>query len=368
MKQTFETTIQDVTVYPDRARVTRLGSAEITTKTEQLIIDNLPLSLNIDSVRVGGRGTARVRILGVDVQQHHYRETPAERVRELQAEIESLNGDLQAINDDKQGLQTELTYLSGLSAQTEQFARGLALRRTDVESQGALLDFVQQRDSTARTKVRELDTREHEVKKSLAQVQAQLKQLQSQQQTKRYRALVDVEVVGDGEFSAELTYVVNRAGWQPLYDVRLDESNNKIMLTALAQVSQKSGENWEGVGLTFSTARPALNQRLPKLHPIYVDEFKPRPVRSRAAKMTRAGSVAADVEEVAFAVAAAPAEAPPVVEAEAVVASVESTGAAVSFRASGSIDIPGDGSTRKTTLAEYPLGPQNRLCQHPQTY
>lgn len=355
MNQTISTTPTAVTVYQDRARVVRSGSAELTTEITHLVIEELPLTLNVDSVRVNGRGTARVRIRGVDVGQRNYRDVPAEKVRTLTEQIEDVQDGLRAVADDKATQQAQQTYLDGIRQQTEQFARGLALGRTDVEKQVELLTFLQGQDVQVREQVRLLDQRERELQKTLQHLQAELKQHMSAGSKQRYRATVEVEVLEDGNFSAELTYVVNRAVWQPLYDVRLTESN-AIVLTQLAQVMQRSGEDWENVALTLSTARPALNQRKPELKTWYINEFVPPPSPAPR-QMAKASRVRA-AKPMMMADAAPMAMQEEVAEAEVITAEVNTTGAAVTFRLSGGSDIPGDGSARKVTVGEFELNPK----------
>jgi hypothetical protein len=66
-----------------------------------------------------------------------------------------------------------------------------------------------------------------------------------------------------------------------LYDLRLEESGGKAQLDAgfLAQVTQQSGEDWKGVGLSLSTARPALASTLPELKPWFIQPQIAAPVR-----------------------------------------------------------------------------------------
>ena len=52
MEIPIETTITTVTVYPDRARVTCRGRAEVAPGQHQLIVGELPLVLEPESVRV----------------------------------------------------------------------------------------------------------------------------------------------------------------------------------------------------------------------------------------------------------------------------------------------------------------------------
>ena len=67
------TSIVNVTVYPDQARITRSGCLHVTPTTsgsssQWLEIDGLPLELNPDSLRASARGTARARLRGLQVE------------------------------------------------------------------------------------------------------------------------------------------------------------------------------------------------------------------------------------------------------------------------------------------------------------
>lgn len=360
MLLTVSTTVTAVAVYPDRARVTRSGRAELTTAVERLIIDDLPLTLDPASLRAAGQGTARVRILSVDVQTRHYRETPAERARELEAQIAAVQDEARVAADEAAVWQAQLAYLNGLRAATAEYARGLALGRLRPEAQAALAETLAQQDGEARAALRAINRRQREQERTLAHLQAQLKALQAERPLQRYRAAIEVAVTADGWFEPELTYVVSNAGWQPLYDARLlqseREASPRLALTALAQITQRTGEPWLDVALTLSTARPALNQRLPELTPWYVGPRPAPPVRSPMP--TPGVSIEmAPVARMAAKAAAAPEAPPPPAPAEVATAAVSAEGIAVTYRVDGRCDIPDDGSPHKTTLALHELMP-----------
>jgi N-terminal domain of unknown function (DUF4140) len=65
--QPVETQIAAVTVYEDRALVTRRGTIAISAQTQELVVADLPLTLQTDSVRVSGSGAIAVQLLGVRV-------------------------------------------------------------------------------------------------------------------------------------------------------------------------------------------------------------------------------------------------------------------------------------------------------------
>ncbi|MDA0244010.1 MAG: mucoidy inhibitor MuiA family protein [Chloroflexi bacterium] len=362
--------ISAVTVFPDRARVVRKGTAVLDqTGPQQLLFDNLPLTLDRESVRVAGQGTARVRIRSVDVAHRFYEQTPAERVREIEEAIQVGQDELATLEGELAILNTHAKHTAGLWEATAAYAAGLSRGRSTVEQQGELVAFLLEQDEAIKTRQREIEQAKRPITRRLQKLLQELKQWQSARPQQRNQATVEIEVLSEGEFTAELTYMVNQAGWHPLYDVRLQPSDEPaVELTYIAQITQSSGENWEDVKLTVSTARPALNQRLPDLHPHYLDVYVPRPqmVRSMAAPAPapaiRAKMAAPEVEEFA-------ANAAPMMEmavAEIATAEVSSTGTAVTFEVGGSADIPSDGSPHKTTIAQFRFKPNLDYIAIPQ--
>ena len=356
MERSVKTKITEVTLYPDRARVTRTGSADIDLNTQQLLIDDLPAELDVNSLRVMGKGTAKVTILGVDVRTTYHRETPSEKLRELETELATLQDQSVVLADAKTALEAEMGYLNGLRAATEQYARGFALARIESADHISLLDTIQQRDAQIRQKGREIAIQQRELQKSIAQLLSQLEQARNKVPLQRYQAVIEVTVSEAGSFLPQLRYVVQNAHWQPLYDIRLfSEKGNELNLTMLAQITQRTGEDWEDVALTLSTARPALNQQLPELRPWYLDVWTPPVVTTRSMRTKSAVSAEQD-EMMPMMMASAPMP-PPALdrEAEVATAQISTTHNTVTYRIAANATIATNGVARKVTIGRYTL-------------
>lgn len=345
-----------VTVFPDRAQVTCAGDCELEAGAHKLLLGNLPLALDPDSVRVTGAGSAQVRIASVDVSRQFFTEPPQTAVRELTDQIETLTADLRAVADEKAGWEAHGRYLEGMRQATQAYAKGLAKGQMGVSEQARVATFLREQDQEMRAAIRVLDQQADALNKQLEKAQQQLDQLRNVRPKQQYQAAVEMEAVSAGAFAVEISYVVRQASWQPLYDVRLMTISGvpTIHLTMLAQISQQTGQAWTAVSLSVSTARPALNQRLPELNPWYIDVAPPIMPR-QAAK--RDMLMSADVAEAVPQPAAMMAQAMPVA-AEHVVAEVSGSDTAVRFQVSGHSDIPNDGSPHKTTLALYEWTPK----------
>jgi uncharacterized protein (TIGR02231 family) len=321
------------------------------------------MSLLPDSVRASGKGTARARLLGIGVQVAHYVDTPAAAVQELEAKIQAA-ADADADLAVQAGvLEKAQAALDGLAAQSEVFARGLALRNRSPADQGALYDFITERGRSLQSELLAIGRRRRDLAKEMDRLRRELAQVQTARPRQRYTATVEVEVTVAGDLAVELTYVVQPARWQPLYDLRLTGAD--LELSYLAEVAQSTGEDWAGVALTLSTARPALALVIPELDPWYLAP-RPEPV----VRAGGAGGVGDMLRASAPVAAAAIAAGGPMMKArrmmdvtpeesflELPAASVSDSGAALTYQIPSRADVPSNGETRKVTVSSFRLRP-----------
>lgn len=355
MEHVVEAAVRAVTVYPDRARVTVSGETALEAGAQTLVVGDLPMAIIPESVRAAGRGEAAVQLRSVDVRRRHYATTPSAEASQLETAIRDTRATLAVLEDRQATLAAQLGYLDGLRGETAAFAKGLARGDTTIAEQGALLAYVAEQDGELRAALRDLDGEAQEASRRLEQQLAELAGLHAARKRERYEARLEVMVSEGGLFTVEISYVVGKASWQPLYDIRLrdpldDSSSATLAVSALAEVSQHTGQDWLGVQLSLSTARPAVNQRVPELRPWYINEPRPMP-RAAAKNLMHAAAATADVmleSEPAYAMQ----------KASVQVASAEQSGAVVSFAVPGASDVGGNGMPFKTTVAVYDLTPE----------
>ena len=351
----LDTTLFAATVFPDRARVTRRGEMAVEPGTHRIEIADLSIRLQPESVRASARGTARARLLGVQVERLFYAETPAEQVHEMETQLEALQDEMAGLDAQIELVKASRARIGELNGHTLVFATAMAAGEMTVEQQQALFAGLRKQAGELDAQGLGLAAQKRTLERRIQQLKRQLEQARNAGGRERYAAFIEVEVLSTGSLAFELTYMTSGASWQPLYDLRLLEDGEKTALEVgyLAQVSQQTGEDWQGVDLTLSTARPALAATLPELKPWYV---QPRPP---AAPLAMAAPAPKAVMRAAAAPSPADAEmAGALMEAEEVTASVNTSGAAVTYHLPAAASIPGDGSPHKVTIARYSLSPR----------
>jgi uncharacterized protein (TIGR02231 family) len=307
----------------------------------------------------------------VDVRRAFYTETPSASAAELERRIEEIGDQETALADEESVLQASLDFLNGLAKQGESYGRGLAYGKFGIQESTELLDFLTGRTTATQDRRRAIAIEKRNLARQKAKLQRELEQIHSTRPRERYAATIEIQAFTAGDLDVELTYVVSNASWVPLYDVRLTEGESDksegpgVQISYLAQVTQRSGEDWNGVNLTLSTARPALSATLPELSPWYVQVHYLPPPTSAAAPIARralrkAGKL--DTEKVTPAIEdevsflAEPTKPP--VEVEIAQAEVSQEGAAVTFTVSQPADVPSDGSPQKSSIATLSLTPE----------
>jgi len=359
------TEIKSVTIYPDRAVITIQATISMVAGTHRVIFDELPLVLDQDSVRARGQGEMSIRLLGVDVSTIYYEETPAEDVGLLLDQIHAIEDSMKELDDESESHLAHSEYISGLRRAADRFAQGLSRGKSTVENQIELTNFLYEQDRETKAALRKIIFDRRELKAKLTKLRQELKEKQSSSRKKRMRAVVGLETDIGGEAALELTYLVSKAGWKPLYDLRLtgEAGRSLVELTAFAEISQETGQEWKNVELYVSTARPAIAQRKPELDPWYIDVYTPPSPRVYGAShaMPRPAA-AAEPAPKSQAMRLGSLE-DDLILAEMVVAEVASresaaVGSSVTFKIKGQADIPSDGSTHKKVIATHQLDPE----------
>ncbi len=268
--QTVDTSITLVTVYTDQALITRQGTVLLTGQERSLTLTNLPITLKPESVRVKGTGTVAVRLLAVQTERIYAAEPIGDRVAQLTEQIQQLEDQRRTLQDGLAALELRRKFIQSLSEKSvDRFSRGLAEQRVNLAQTAELLEFVGQQHSDLAGAIAQQNQALRELNKHLSVLQQQLQQIKTPRPKESYSVVVSILPDGTGEFQLEVSYTVDRASWQPLYDLRVDTQTKLLQLDYLAEVTQNTGEDWADVALILSTAKPGLGSLPPKLSPWY---------------------------------------------------------------------------------------------------
>ncbi|MDH5467713.1 MAG: mucoidy inhibitor MuiA family protein [Candidatus Aminicenantes bacterium] len=344
-----KSSISSVTIYPDRATIVREADISLAVGNHLIVFDNLPVTLIPNSLRVSGKGTAVVKVVGIDLASQYLEAALLPDVKKLQEEIDALQLEMNKTVDRIEVLETQEKFLKSIeSANAAQASQEVMLGKPDVQSWERVINFIGRKLGEVKEAKLEQRNMLKEQQVKLQTLQKKLNSIKPQRPTESRKVSVLVEASRDGRFQLDLSYTVTRAQWAPLYTMRAMPDSSEIEFAMSANIVQNSGENWEDAKALLSTASPALSANPPVLNPWILDFYVPRPSRERKVEGGVVGGVLGGVVgEVAKPEAPAEAE---MVDAEMATAGIVETGINLNFAVKKNIQIPSDGSPHKVPV------------------
>lgn len=289
--------IQKVTVYSDRALVSRVGSVKLTSTPTVYAFRQLPGWVDESSVRAA---LSAGRILDVRVVRGYLARATEPRFLKAEANARAYNNRLHELDDeiavlDAQAKQVEdikafsleklnSDVLAGSPAAVLGKASGDPSPRSareggsvGVDTYAAVVDFIA-------TKLREIAKGRRAVQaereKLGPQIEANqklLEELRSLTQLEETTVLVSAQAAAASEGQLELTYMLPGATWESAHEVRTNEGEPAdVEVSSYAVVTQTSGEDWDNAELTFSTQSSTAAARIPELDALTLGETRAR--------------------------------------------------------------------------------------------
>lgn len=268
--------ITAVTVYADRARVTRSAEASLPAGESVLRFAGLPQSLDISSVQAQGRGTGAFKILGLEVRDKYSEQVINERVRELELQLQALDDQGTELNTAREDVKERRLFL-------QKVRDGLVVAGSDdgkVPPQGLdkvkpLYEFYGTELAALARQKQDIDIQLRDLEPKRRVIEDELGRLRGSGARAEKEVLVAVSAEAMTKAEVSLSYNMQGASWQPAYDARVNTKTGSISLASYGTIRQQTGENWENVKLSLSTARPSVGARMPELHPWWLEIMTP---------------------------------------------------------------------------------------------
>lgn len=263
--------IATVTVYADRAQVTRHAPIELGGAVGRFALARLPGWIDAESVRVALDPPSAGQILDVSVQRDHLAQAPEEAVRKANEAVAQVADEIGAIADEELTLQEEIARMDALRVLTiERMPREIAVGELKAKSLAESMAVISETVRRDRQQLRQLVKRRRELEPVLQQRQRELADLHERSHLQQ--STVVVEARGSGKATLKITYLTPGATWEPVGELRVTKGGTLVQVQQFAQVVQTTGEDWSGAVLAFSTQRPDDVLDVPKAHGLMLDK------------------------------------------------------------------------------------------------
>jgi len=251
--------ITAVTVFSDRAAITRTIKAQLDSGVNTLTIKDLPGNLLVDSLRVNGQSLVDVEITSVEIQRSFTNTFIDKKEAELQKSIQHLQDQYTEHQNQIEALDLQHTFMQSLIKTQPKIMR----EEMEIQQAWVLL----QHDSAKMLKARSAALiAQRNIDKEINLVSQKINHLSTGQKN-TINALITLETKQKTAGTFSLEYQIPGAGWQAMYDARLDSKNSELRIDQLAYVSQVTGEDWDNIQLSLSTHNPSINANFESLSP-----------------------------------------------------------------------------------------------------
>ncbi len=266
---TISSRLESVRVFLWGAEIHRTATAEVKPGIHEVVFTGLPMDIDPNSVQVKGSGP--FTILSVS-HRNNFLRSP-EVSSELKVLRDSLEYYTQRLNN-RQAMLNVYQEEEALLLANKSMGGEAGVRPAELKN---LADFFRSRMTEVkelqlktRIEIQQLQDRQNRLRQQIAR-------LGSEQNVNVGEVVVTVSAARSARGQFEFSYITRSAGWNALYDIRAEDTQKPVEMLMKASVRQNTGEDWENIRLTLSTANPLDSRVVPSLSTWFLRYVEPLP-------------------------------------------------------------------------------------------
>ncbi len=277
--------IKKVTVYSDRALVSREAAVKVTGVSTVYVFRQLPGWVDEGSVRAA---TTAGRIQDVRVTRSYLARANERSYLEAEAASRGLSERLLALDDeikvlDAQAKQIEDIKAFSLDKLDKDVAVGSPVGTASAASTGvvgvstyeSVVDFIAKKMREIAKGRRSVQTERAKLAPEVEASKKRLEELRALTQLEETKVYVTIQGTGAAEGQLQLTYMLPGATWEATHELRSAERDpGAVEVNSFAVVTQASGENWDDAELVFSTQSSTTAVRIPELEALTLGDTR----------------------------------------------------------------------------------------------
>jgi uncharacterized protein (TIGR02231 family) len=261
-----------VTVYNDRALITRTALVNLPMGQQSVIIGELPSTLFDQSLQVGGEADAIAKILDVKIETTYIDTIPEARIHQLYKNMVSLKEEMQTLFNKEFVIRAQLGFIDSVtSSYAGSVSKGVSSFKTSLDDWERMLKFIERNQMPLYENLSENNRRQAEVRNRIDALEREIKQSQSISQKSQKQINVTLNNSKSGNVTLRISYVISGASWSPIYEARTAGDSKVVQFTYSAMVKQTTHEDWSNIDLTLSTAKPMAGGAPIELSPWQID-------------------------------------------------------------------------------------------------
>jgi len=321
--------ITAVKLYQNQANVTRVVTLNLKSGENKFVLIGLPPILYDWSIKGKLPGGFNAKILSMQVQKKALLERRQKKIAQLEKKLEGLKEKDQELLDDLRNIHSQDQFLNSIITFTNQtVAKELMTRTPQVKVWDNTLNYVSAKRKKLATEKRKTEKAREDIGKKIQKWEFDLAQLAGRRYFRQYqswnkavfsnRAKLATQEFGslneqytrkqqllsapggqietekrlkvsifspkNSQVRFEFSYIVPKANWRMVYDVRAHAKAQSIDFLVYADLAQQTGEDWSEVDLLLSTGAPQNQLSPPTLSSWYLSLWSRTSGKKRVSK------------------------------------------------------------------------------------
>ena len=232
--------IKKAIIFLNKAHVTAEVRTEIESGNTKLVITNVPGDLKAEDIQVRGKGD--VLIEGINFRSRGL-DSPfkPKEIIIMEDSAEHFKFEIDSLVQMEEILKAEEQFIYA-NKDIKSTEKGVKVH--DLED---IADLYRERLTGLRSIILRNTIKREKLQKKYDKVK-----LKAYNYSKNHgEIIVTLHANTKTPIVLELDYVLNDAGWQPVYDLKASIASDKVTIIFKAKVFQNSGINWENIEFTF---------------------------------------------------------------------------------------------------------------------
>ncbi|WP_334325884.1 DUF4139 domain-containing protein [Gilliamella apicola] len=245
-------TLDKVTLFLQGAELQGQATVSLKKGESEIVLTGIADGIKPDSINVGFDVKSNVKILSVSLDEKH------PKLNENSSEINALDQQLLQLQNK---LNTTIVQLKAVNEQIELLKGNRLEKLTKIDNDDLaqlkkVMDFIKTNLVVALNEQYQLQQEIEKITFQITECQTKIDKQKQAQEALVSAVIVKVHAQNDITLPVTLSYITNKAGWKPVYDIQVMDIDSPLQLTYKADIYQNSGIDWQDINFSLSTSQP----------------------------------------------------------------------------------------------------------------
>lgn len=260
----IQSEVKNVTVYMDAAMITRSAKFEIKQGKSEVKFVNLSPFIDPKTIQVKTDNGIMVEAVN-HIQNFLQVQNKSDELANLQKQLKEVEKQITLQNTNLSAINEELQFLKDnriMSGKNEALS---------VQSLKDASAFYSTRTKELMLKTIDINDKIEQLQNKQQNIRQQISAISTKRDYPSGEILVNFESQRTVSTEIKLSYLVNNAGWLPMYDIRADALDKPLTLVYKASIKQNTKIDWQYIKLNLSNAEPNTSGVAPVLKTYFLN-------------------------------------------------------------------------------------------------